>query len=463
MPEPPPPAMNFDPSNLRPSQAAPRPEVQEFSAMRIQRFWRSRTNVRIYKYYRDLIYFRERGNPRQMLKSINPREASLLDAAAGVHVRFRLGGDAFPPKIYYKIYTHAALCDVGAFAPRDYTQYTNPRPADLFNKGRSLPPDGRANWYKRVENNGWRPVTETVMRGEDNVTQSTAAAARAFHYSRIKRREQVAKQKKSRKIEWMMKMYREGKQREEGDGGADGPRPGSGDADADGELDEFEMDREAEKLLQWTAGLDFEDYHSNWATLATTGRSDGMAHLLVPQFRFEDELDMDDAYPYGGLPAMPEMQPAPSPSPPPPAAAGHAGSNGSLQGSSKSGKKPGARGDTPPASAGAPIEPWDRSVPASPSVPLAVAPPAAAAGASGGSEKGSHRGPGSDKGGAGSEKGGTGGVPAASGSERSAGAPSGGAGPGGLGSRPASGSSVASSAVASEKLRPAPEPIGAGG
>jgi len=41
-----------------------------------------------------------------MLRSINPREAALLDAAAGTHVRFRLGGAAFPPVIMYKIYTH---------------------------------------------------------------------------------------------------------------------------------------------------------------------------------------------------------------------------------------------------------------------------------------------------------------------------------------------------------------------
>ena len=53
-----------------------------------------------------------------MLRSINPREASLVDRASGMRVRFRLGGDTFPPQIYYKIFTRAALCDVGAFAPR---------------------------------------------------------------------------------------------------------------------------------------------------------------------------------------------------------------------------------------------------------------------------------------------------------------------------------------------------------
>lgn len=59
-----------------------------------------------------------------------------MDAAAGVHVRFRLGGDQvrpltegisadelrqFPPVIYYKIFIHNSLVDVNSFAPRDYT------------------------------------------------------------------------------------------------------------------------------------------------------------------------------------------------------------------------------------------------------------------------------------------------------------------------------------------------------
>ena len=69
-------------------------------------------------YYRDLIRFRNTGDPALMLRSINPREASLVDRASGLRVRFRLGGNSFPPQIYYKIFTRAPLCDLGAFAPR---------------------------------------------------------------------------------------------------------------------------------------------------------------------------------------------------------------------------------------------------------------------------------------------------------------------------------------------------------
>jgi len=61
-----------------------------------------------------------RGSPYDLLKSINPAEASLLDAASRCHVRFRLGGTKFPPLIYYKIFSHGGVVDINAFAPRDY-------------------------------------------------------------------------------------------------------------------------------------------------------------------------------------------------------------------------------------------------------------------------------------------------------------------------------------------------------
>ena len=46
----------------------------------------------MFRYYRDLINFRQRGDPAMMLRCINPNEAKMLDAAAGVHVKFRLAG-----------------------------------------------------------------------------------------------------------------------------------------------------------------------------------------------------------------------------------------------------------------------------------------------------------------------------------------------------------------------------------
>jgi len=44
-----------------------------------------------------------------------------LETAVDCHVRFRLGGDTFPPNIYYKIFSKSSVCDLNAFAPRDYS------------------------------------------------------------------------------------------------------------------------------------------------------------------------------------------------------------------------------------------------------------------------------------------------------------------------------------------------------
>lgn len=93
---------------------------EDIAAEKIQKSWRAFTNVRIYKYYKDLINFKQKGSPYDLLKSINPSEASLLDAASRCHVRFRLGGSKFPPLIYYKIFSHGGVVDINAFAPRDY-------------------------------------------------------------------------------------------------------------------------------------------------------------------------------------------------------------------------------------------------------------------------------------------------------------------------------------------------------
>ena len=49
-------------------------------------------DVQVFRYYRDLINFKSRGDPAMMLRCINPNEAKLLDAATGVHIKFRLAG-----------------------------------------------------------------------------------------------------------------------------------------------------------------------------------------------------------------------------------------------------------------------------------------------------------------------------------------------------------------------------------
>lgn len=60
--------------------------------------------MQVYRYYRDLVSFQSQGNPVTMLKCINPLEASLLDAAAGVHLKFRLAG------VWLSMCGHVCVC-----------------------------------------------------------------------------------------------------------------------------------------------------------------------------------------------------------------------------------------------------------------------------------------------------------------------------------------------------------------
>lgn len=305
---------------------------EDRAALSIQYAWRRFTNTRIFSYYRDLIRFRLTGDPAALLKTINPREASLFDKATGIHVRFRLGGSTFPPVMLYKVFMTRPLCDVGAFAPRDYTQSKPPQADQLhlhsshldspgavqlgqIRVGASyfgtvvdgLGPEGTANWYRRVENNSWRPITQRTLHDATGVQAPWGLAevdvGVPFHYSRVRRKEDLVRKRKAHKRKWLMEMYKEGlaKERDERKvrdedkpsfgGNATGaydayhlrppPKPGptsdlvseaKGGGTEDDLLDALgQEDIEADELLQWSSELDYDRYVANWHCLATSG------------------------------------------------------------------------------------------------------------------------------------------------------------------------------------------------
>ena len=211
--------------------AAPRdgPFSRGRAAFLIQRAWRGFTNKRIFGYLREMLFFREQGDAKELLRCINPREAKLIDAATAIHVRFRLGGSLFPPAIYYKVFTHGPVTDVGAFAPRDYTAHNQPPPIVLHNHHR--PGDGRAElaaaalqhdgWYRRIENNGWRPVAGEAL-GDLDITARTSKPV-VWHHDRLVRKEAALRKRKERKREWMRTMYALGKSGDADNGDAAAP------------------------------------------------------------------------------------------------------------------------------------------------------------------------------------------------------------------------------------------------
>jgi hypothetical protein len=206
------------------------------AALAIQICWRSFCNRRVYAYFRELVLFKLKGLPQDLLKTIIPTEVAVCDRASGIHVRFRLGGYSFPPKIFFKIFTHRAVCDVGSFAPRDYTQESPIEPLQRHNKSSALASTSLPsltnirvgtkyfgavvatatgncdNWYRRDENNNWRPLAneafEEILAPPWLRGKLPSKQPQHFHYNRLRRREDQVKLRKRRKREWLSKAYR---------------------------------------------------------------------------------------------------------------------------------------------------------------------------------------------------------------------------------------------------------------
>uniref|UniRef100_H2YYQ0 Uncharacterized protein n=1 Tax=Ciona savignyi TaxID=51511 RepID=H2YYQ0_CIOSA len=247
----------------------------------IQRAWRRHIDMQVFRYYRDLINFRGHGDPALMLKCINPNEAKLLDSAAGVHIRFRLAGEKFPPNIYYKIFTHRPVVDLCANSPKDYTKANSKIPVGKQIHNKDLPlndTSSKDGWYIRHENNGWRLVSDRLIYSSmDPVTWETSKKTVDFHHVKLKRQADVDYKRRQRKVEWMKKMYKEGMlhARETDQDTSDlVDRAAKGlVSTVDAKGPDAVMEWEVDELLQWTTALNFDDYLEVWKESATSNTS----------------------------------------------------------------------------------------------------------------------------------------------------------------------------------------------
>ena len=96
----------------------------DYRAWSIQQAWRAWRDTRVFAFLAALVgRFNASGSAAAVLKGIGSPEAALADGASRLVVRLRLAGGGegqWPPLLVYRISTAAAVCDVGAFAPRDY-------------------------------------------------------------------------------------------------------------------------------------------------------------------------------------------------------------------------------------------------------------------------------------------------------------------------------------------------------
>ncbi|XP_069554017.1 protein MFI-like [Brachyistius frenatus] len=238
----------------------------------IQKAWRRHMCRNIFMHLKELISLCSQLDPQKSLKTVNPRETELLDAAAGVFIRFRLGGITFPPSIYYKIFTHQPITDVCASSPRDYFRLGLKRPVvrKTFSNW-ALMQDDKQGWYQRTDNNSWRLFCNKVVF----LVESTEIGKNKkvdFHFSQLQRKHDVDKWRKRRKIEWMKQMYNQGRLQD---------HPEDSDVetmmeDATQEVidaieekgDDAILEWELDELLAWTNTLNFEEYMRTWRRLA---------------------------------------------------------------------------------------------------------------------------------------------------------------------------------------------------
>ncbi|XP_008053489.1 uncharacterized protein C11orf65 homolog [Carlito syrichta] len=276
---------------------------QDKAARVIQQAWKCFLDVSVFQHFKSLIDLRRQGEPRQIVKYINPKEAELLDAAAGIHVRFRLGGVKFPPDIYYKIFTHRHVEDLCANSPRDYTKL--PAKHTAHNKSDRLQEEDHSGWYRRIENNGWRLVSNRFWRSTDSEMVENKKESE-FHFSKLKRRQDLEKKRKIRKIEWMRQMYYAGNLEAKSTcretlGLIHTATKGLIRAIEDGGIDSV-MEWEVDEVLNWTNTLNFDEYIASWKEIATSNSSGNFMG-----FRFEHA--QKGIYDYGAISCMPVRTP----------------------------------------------------------------------------------------------------------------------------------------------------------
>ncbi|XP_004470909.2 protein MFI isoform X2 [Dasypus novemcinctus] len=257
-----------------PSQQELEFKKQDSAARIIQQAWKSFLDVAVFQHFKNLINIRRQGEPRHIVRCINPKEAELLDAAAGINVRFRLGGVKFPPNIYYKIFTHRHIEDLCANSPRDYTKL--PAKQTSYFKSDNPQEEDHSGWYRRIENNGWRPVSDKFWMPIENVTVGDKKESE-FHFSKLKRKKDLEKKRKIKKIEWMRHMYYTGSL-EAKSTNLDTldlihtATKGLIRAIEDGGIDSV-MDWEVDEVLNWTNALNFDEYIASWKEMATSNSS----------------------------------------------------------------------------------------------------------------------------------------------------------------------------------------------
>lgn len=177
---------------------------EDWAAASVGRAWRRIIDQRVAVFFSVLLKRLAGGNSgnaqlsaaartaklKTILRGLSPAEVDMADGASQLTLRWRLAGGrrVWPPVLVWRLSTAAPICDVGAWAPRDYaaaasdaaavdrlvkatTRVPGARPlvkgelagAEAAARGDSLPFSQAKRWYARVERNYWRPAAASSV------------------------------------------------------------------------------------------------------------------------------------------------------------------------------------------------------------------------------------------------------------------------------------------------------------
>ncbi|XP_062598361.1 uncharacterized protein CXorf58-like isoform X2 [Saccostrea cucullata] len=93
--------------NLRQPQKSERELIRQAAATIIERQWIAFRDKQMFRLLKHAVCAAENSLSKEILRKVCPKEAELLnDKVNQVRVRFRFGGQEFPPMIFFKIFIH---------------------------------------------------------------------------------------------------------------------------------------------------------------------------------------------------------------------------------------------------------------------------------------------------------------------------------------------------------------------
>ena len=178
----------------------------------IQRRWRRWVNMAPFRWCKAMLYHAEHSDtPQSLLKLIAPADSNIVDDAAGVRIRLRLGvhsdQDGEKLAIFYKIFTVRTVIDLCASSPKKYAD----SPAFIHRTNVTFQSKGDSS-YVRKENNPWRVVAWDALRSTAGMVAQariTNHTVKNFNFDCKTRKQNQMKKYKQKYRKWMTTLYRD--------------------------------------------------------------------------------------------------------------------------------------------------------------------------------------------------------------------------------------------------------------